>query len=51
MVPGGVFGLPHPAGDEPDDDPDPDVDLGLDGLDDDDDDDLLEVEAEDGVRP
>jgi hypothetical protein len=39
MVPGGVFGLPHPARDEVDDDSDPDVDLGLDGLDDD----LLDV--------
>jgi signal transduction histidine kinase len=39
MVPGGVFGLPHPARDEADDDSDPDVDLGLDGLDDD----LLDV--------
>jgi signal transduction histidine kinase len=49
MVPGGVFGLPEAEGDETDDDPDPDVDLGLDGLDDDDD--LLDVEAEEGVRP
>jgi signal transduction histidine kinase len=49
MVPGGVFGLPEADGDETDDDPDPDVDLGLDGLDDDED--LLDVEAEEGVRP
>jgi hypothetical protein len=49
MVPGGVFGLPEAEGDETDDDADPDVDLGLDGLDDDDD--LLDVEAEEGVRP
>jgi signal transduction histidine kinase len=47
MVPGGVFGLPD-AGDE-EIDVDPDSDLGLDGLDDGDD--LLDVEAEDSVRP
>ena len=53
MVPGGVFGLPDPAGDEPDDGPDPDVDLGLDGLDDDllDPDTEAEAEAEETVRP